>query len=331
MKIKDLGEFGLIKRLAGFFNQNLSSEIHGIGDDCAVIPYQGFQSFLITTDLLVENSHFIKGKITPRDLGYKALAVNLSDIAAMGGKPLYAFLSLGLPVDTEIEWMDQFFSGFKQLAAETSVSLLGGDTTHSELIVINVLLIGSIETALIKKRSQALPGDLICCTGYLGDSGAGLKVLLEELPSNEYTEVLVQAHVHPRAHLKEGAWLAQHACVHAMMDISDGLASDIQRMMEESHCGAHIEVERLPLSPPLIHASRTFDWLPHDLALTSGEDYCLLLTVDSQYYSQLNEAYQSCFQRPLYPIGKVLDTPKLIYTKDQHTYTPSKGGYDHFL
>ncbi len=331
MKIKDLGEFGLIKRLGAFFNQNLSSEIHGIGDDCAVIPYQGSQSFLITTDLLVENVHFIKGKITPGDLGYKALAVNLSDIAAMGGKPLYAFLSLGLPIETEIAWMDQFFLGFKQLAAETSVCLLGGDTTRSELIVINVLLIGSIETALIKRRSLAIPGDFICCTGYLGDSGAGLKVLLEERSSNEHTEALVQAHVRPKAHLKEGAWLAQQPCVHAMMDVSDGLASDIQRIMEESHCGACIEMERLPLSPHLIHTSRTFDWSSQNLALTSGEDYCLLLTVDPQHYSQLNEAYHSCFQQPLYHIGMILDEPKLVYTKNQHTYIPSQGGYDHFL
>ena len=331
MKIKDVGEFGLIKRLAAYFNQNLSSGIHGIGDDCAVIPYQDSQSFLITTDLLVENIHFLKGKITPRDLGYKSLAVNLSDIAAMGGKPLYAFLSLGLPIDTEIEWMDQFFTGFKQLAAETSVSLLGGDTTRSESVVINVLLIGTIETALIKKRSQAIPGDFICCTGYLGDSGAGLKVLVEELPSNDHIEVLVQAHVCPRAHLKEGAWLAQHPCVHAMMDVSDGLASDIQRIMEESHCGARIEVERLPLSPHLIQASATFGWPSQELALTSGEDYCLLVTVDPQHYSQLNEAYQACFQRPLYHIGIILDSPKLIYTNHQQPYTPSQGGYDHFL
>lgn len=328
MTLEDLGEFGLIHRFAPLFYSHQPG-IEGIGNDCAVIPYRDHLSFLVTTDLLVENTHFIKKQITPADLGYKSLAVNLSDIAAMGGKPQYAFLSLGLPIDTPIDWLDTFFASLQQLARQTGVLLLGGDTTRSSQIVINILLIGVIETRLIKRRSQAKPGDIICCTGYLGDSGAGLKILLEGLSVDKNAESLIQSHFRPRPHLEEGAWLASHPGVHAMMDLSDGLASDLQRIMEESDCGAHIEVERLPLSFELQQASKSFGWSTEDLALTAGEDYCLLLTIDPQRFESISKAYETHFHRPLFQIGTILPS-SLIYTFHQKPYSLKSCGFDHF-
>lgn len=329
MTLADLGEFGFIHRFAPLFHFNQPG-VEGIGNDCAVIPYRDHLSFLVTTDLLVENTHFIKNQINPLDLGYKSLAVNLSDIAAMGGKPHYAFLSLGLPIETPIEWADAFFAGLRQLATQTGVMLLGGDTTRSSQIVINILLIGVIENSLIKRRSQATPGDIICCTGHLGDSGAGLKILLNEIPIDAIRQRLIQAHVHPRPHLEEGAWLAAQSGVHAMMDVSDGLAGDIQRIMEESHCGAHLEIERLPVSSELRKACQSLGWSAENMALTAGEDYCLLVTIDPQDFPSIKEAYQRRFQRPLFPLGTILSESTLIYTYHQKPFILNEEGFDHF-
>jgi thiamine-monophosphate kinase len=330
MNIGDLGEFELIHRFAPPFCSNMPHGVEGIGNDCAVIPYRDNLSFLVTTDLLVENSHFIKTQIPPEALGYKSLAVNLSDIAAMGGRPQNAFLSLGLPKETPVAWIDAFFSGFRQLAKQTGVLLLGGDTTRSSQIIINVLLIGVIETQLIKRRSQAIAGDIICCTGYLGNSGAGLNILLKELPQDTAAQALVQSHFYPRAHLEEGAWLSAQPAVHAMMDLSDGLSSDIQRIMEESKCGAHLEVERLPLSPELVSISDTFGWSAENLALTGGEDYCLLVTIDPNNYAELSEEFLRHFQRPIFQLGTILSVPSLVYTHHQKNFIPEGSGFDHF-
>jgi thiamine-monophosphate kinase len=330
MHLRDLGEFGLIKHIASLFPSHFPPGLEGIGNDCAVIPFRDHLSYLVTTDLLNENVHFIKSKTNPADLGYKSLAVNFSDIAAMGGKPQYAFLSLGLPPDTSLDWVNAFLTGFRQLTQETGVLLLGGDTTRAQQIVINILLIGLIETSHIKRRSQARTGDLICCTGNVGDSGAGLKVILEGLPQDDLAQSLVQAHVRPRPHLEEGIWLAEQAGVHAMMDLSDGIDSDIQRIMEESHCGAHIQVESLPLSSALRGVSQRCGWQAENLGLTGGEDYCLLVTIDPKEFLFLQQAYSHFFQRHLFQIGTILDTPILRYTLHGKSFTLQQSGFDHF-
>lgn len=330
MQLKDLGEFALIKQIAPLFKSLIPPGVEGIGNDCAVIPYGENRSLLITTDLMVETTHFIKNQISPEDLGYKILAVNLSDIRAMGGKPLWAFLSFALPVDTPMKWINAFMSGFRGLAEQTGVLLLGGDTTRSEHSMVNVTLIGEIETQYIKRRSQAVPGDIICCTGHLGDSGGGLKILLEELPQDKTAKELIKSHFRPDPQLQEGAWLARQKGVHAMMDISDGLASDIHRIMEESHCGAHIHVEQLPISENLKRASELFGWQRENLALTAGEDYCLLLTVDPEAFGEISRSYLTKFQTPLYPLGTILPKHDLIYTLHGKPYTLIGGGFDHF-
>jgi thiamine-monophosphate kinase len=330
MKLSDIGEFKLIQRFAPLFHAHFPSGVEGIGDDCAVIPFQNELSYLVTTDLLNENTHFIKDKIEPLDLGYKSLAVNLSDIAAMGGKPLYAFLSLGLPPDIELTWMDEFFAGFRKMAEETGVLLLGGDTTRSEHILINVLLVGTIETALIKRRSAAQSGDFICCTHFLGDSAAGLKILLDDMPRGPAEDKLIQAHIRPHAQLEEGKWLSHQEGVHAMMDISDGIASDLHRLLESSQCGARVEIERLPLSPELLEVCLEHHWKPETFALSGGEDYALLVTVAPDQFSDIQQAFCERFQRPLFQIGKMTGSQALEYILNGQNYLPEKGGFDHF-
>ncbi|MCE2982413.1 MAG: thiamine-phosphate kinase [Parachlamydia sp.] len=274
--------------------------------------------------------HFKKTTITPEELGYKSLAVSLSDIAAMGGKPLYLFLSLALPKEIEIDWLDRFFKGLADLAASENTLILGGDTSRtSDTIVIDSIVVGSAPTAWIKKRSFAKPGDFICCTGYLGDAGAGLEILEKHLlhPSNR---PLIEAHVHPRPHLLEGQWLAAQEGVHAMMDLSDGLDADLEKIMELSHCGACIQMDALPLSPSLESCSNYFHWNAQEVAATSGEDYCLLVTVDPSNYEAINQAYRKMFERPLFKMGHITSHPTLKYVKNGQPFRFAKKGFDHF-
>lgn len=331
MKLSDLGEFGFIQDLTARFRQNLPTGVEGIGDDCAVLPCHGETVFLVTTDLFIEGIHFLKDKITAEDLGYKSLAVNLSDIAAMGGVPLYAFLSLGMPPHTEVHWVNQLLNSFQKLAKEENVFLLGGDTSCSDKIVINLLIIGQAQKSHIKRRCCAKPGDIICCTGHLGNAGAGLRVILDDLPLNENTTSLWRDHVHPPLYLKESQWLAQQEAVHAMIDVSDGVDSDIRHIMERSGTGARIHVNQLPLSNALKQASEEFGWDPYEIALTGGEDYCLLLTIDPASFDAINAEYSKLFHHPLYQIGTITDeAQQLHYLENGQPVHFAQQGFDHF-
>lgn len=331
MTLAELGEFGLIHRIAPNFEIS-SSDYMGIGDDCAVLPQDAHRVWLVTTDLLIEDIHFLRERISPEDLGHKSLAVNLSDIAAMGGTPTAAFLSVGLPKTIEIEWLDRFFSGIRDLAQATNCLLLGGDTTKSKQgVVINFTILGNAWRRNLKYRSYAKPGDIIAVTGMLGDSGAGLQLLLNNISvDDEPKRYLVDAHHRPAPHLAEGAWLAQRTGVHAMLDVSDGIDSDLHRIMEASQIGATVDLEALPLSDHMRTTCQAFSWNAHEIAVAGGEDYCLLCTIDPQKFARIAKEYQNTFNKPLYDIGVITDTNQLVYKQDKQTVQFTKHGFDHF-
>lgn len=332
MKLKTIGEFGFIERIAQVLNADIPSSFLGIGDDCAVIPLDGSRSLLITTDMLVEDVHFLRSKISAADLGYKSLAVNLSDIAAMGGIPQCAFISLGLPSDVEVEWLDEWYSAFHTLAREYDVAVLGGDTTKSpDRLVINIALCGFANTDHLKYRSSALVGDIICVTDYVGDSAGGLRVLLENIEPDASTEFLLQRHHRPTPHLAEGQWLSKHSSVHAMIDVSDGIDSDIRRIAERSHCGAGINLDAVPVSDSLQKVAQRYHWNVREMAVTGGEDYCLLLTVDASGYPALARDFEEYFRRPLWAIGTILSPEQGIqYYSENTTIHLNSHGFDHF-
>lgn len=331
MKINEIGEFGLIGRIAAGFRDLIPTGWEGIGDDCAVIPWRDGESLLVTTDLLVEGVHFLRDRISARELGAKSLAVNLSDVAAMGGRPVATFLSLGLPTGgVGVEWCDAFFEGYRSFG----VPLLGGDTTSSRSgIVLNITVLGLASNDCIKRRDAARPGDRIAVTGTLGDSAAGLRVLLESLPSTPETDELIERHHRPRPHLKEGEWLGRQSGVHALMDVSDGVASDLLHILRASSVGATVDLGQLPVSPLLQDTAARYGWDARELALTGGEDYVLLLTVAPETADDLQRRFEAEFGRPLYWIGTCSGGEAAIAYRDTNghlTNTNHYRGFNHF-
>jgi len=329
--LSDIGEFGFIDKIASKYSQQEINMI-GIGDDCSVVPLNDQESRLVTTDLLIENIHFLRDKITAEDLGYKSLAVNLSDIAAMGGIPQEIYISIGLPENIKVGWLDKFYASMHELADKFNARLMGGDTTSSKNnIIINILVIGKIKTKNIKYRSDARESDIICLNGNIGDSPAGLKILLEDKKLDKTTKKLVHAHNHPEPRIEEGKCLAEHSIVHAMMDVSDGIGSDIFHIMERSKLGARINLESLPISKEMLTTAKKYNWDVFDLAINGGEDYCLLFTVAPAGFEELKRIYDNKFKSPIVKIG-VIKNPAygIKYFKDGKQQSIRGKGFDHF-
>lgn len=307
------------------------NSIKGIGDDCAVIPRSDGTALLITTDALVEGVHFLKEKISPRDLGYKTVAVNVSDIAAMGGEPVGAFLTIAIPKNTTQKWLKELINGIKEGCKEFNLPLLGGDTVGSKRdLFLNLALIGSAKQDQIKYRDGAKANDLICVTGDLGNSAAGLQVILDNR-TEPFFQPFVKAHYRPHIYLKEGQWLASRKEVHSMMDLSDGLDADLKKLLKASICGAVVEISQLPVSETFTEAVIQNKWDPIRLTLSGGEDYALLLTVSKDHFEEMAEAYQNQFSKALYVIGEIIpEKGKLVYNYGGKPYPIKTSSFEHF-
>lgn len=283
MRISELGGENELIRLIGrrYGVEPDSDLVLGIGDDAALIR-SGDRLLIVTTDLLVENTHFRMDINDPYLLGWKSVAVNLSDVAAMGGVPSYTFVSIGLPdVDTSV--VEAIYEGMRDCCAEYGSGIAGGDTVGSAAgIVINVTQLGWVEPERAARRSGAKPGDHIVVTNTLGDSRAGLELLLREglQGARERSEFLVARHLKPSPRLAEARAAVETGKVNAMMDISDGLSMDLTRMCEASGVGARVQADQLPISDDLRAAARVLGTGPAQLAASGGEDYELLITCD---------------------------------------------------
>lgn len=333
MKISNLGEFGLIEEvIAPEFKELIRKNTTGIGDDCSIMPVSKKVSHIFTTDMLIEKTHFLRDKITPYQLGFKSLAVNLSDIAAMGGSATASYLSIGLPENIEVDWMEEFIKGFKTLSKEENVPLMGGDTTSCEdKIIVNVGVTGEIKNENIKLRSAAKEGDLVCLTGKVGDSAGGLQILLNDLKTNDSGLKLLEQHLSPYPHMSEGKWLSDFESVHAMIDVSDGISSDLGHICKASGVQCSVEIENVPISGELKKLTEEQNWNPYELALSGGEDYVLLLTIDKENFKSISEDFRKKFDKTLYAIGSVQKgKPGIIYTHKGKKIEGLKKGYTHF-
>lgn len=333
MQVKDLGEFGLIQRISDKFQSPDQQGFIGIGDDCSVIPKDDLNSYLVTCDTLIENIHFLTPNIEPNDLGYKSLAVNLSDIAAMGGIPEYAFLSMALPVETDTAWIDKFLDGLHDLAVREHVVLAGGDTTKSPgNIAITITVIGIIETGNIKRRTGAEPGDKLFVTGFTGDSGGGLRLLTEghKNETDQSVTDLIRAHNRPKVYTGEGIWLGTLPAVHAMIDLSDGLASDARHIAESSRVAIRIDLDEVPVSENLQIKAGEYGWDTTELVISAGEDYSLLFAADASESEQIQAAYFEKFGESLNCIGEIREGEGVdFYRKGKKVKKPYHG-FDHF-
>jgi len=329
MSLREIGEFGLISRIRKWTSTSDPALLKGIGDDVAVIE-TGQKAWLVTTDLLIEDIHFELAWTDPFHLGRKALFVNLSDIAAMGGIPKYFLISLGVPKNLPLSFISLFYRGLKDGANRFGVDLIGGDTSLSRKIIINICLLGEGKKGSLLFRSGARAGDDLFVSGNLGDAALGLKILrkngLQGSPKG-----LIRKHLSPSPRIQLGQVLARHRWATAMIDVSDGLLIDTNHLLEESGVGAWIWEDRIPLSKLYQKWIHSFSKSPYQFALSGGEDYELLFTAPPEMRKRISQVALS-LKIPITQIGKIVSNKEGLHLirKDGKERSPSRLGFEHF-
>ena len=307
-------EFSFIGDIASMFGSLPHHGFEPIGDDCTVLP-MGDDALVMSTDMLIEDVHFLRGASSAEEVGYKSLMVNISDVAAMGATPTATLLSLSLPESAQGEWSEGFMRGFHEGCKEYGIALVGGDTTASrDRIAINVVAIGHAPMQNIKRRSAANLGDIVCVTGKLGVSSKGLV----DIMFGDLNTAAAKAHRRGQARIAEGRFLGTCEAVHAMMDVSDGIASDIKHIMELSNVGAEIELSKIPTDYDIRYAT------------TGGEDYELLLTVAGDKFEEVATALLNTTGTPLTAIGRITEGNTLQWLDNGQPSELELKGFTHF-
>ena len=307
----------------------------GIGDDAAVVTPRKGRVLIWTCDAFLQDVHFLADVHPPDSVGYKSLARATSDIAAMGGVPRLFLLTLALPASFTGAWLDQFLRGMGRAARQLGLRLAGGDTTRASKVFISITVLGDTEPGLAVPRSGARPGDIVYVSGTLGRAELGLKLVrsgfLKRRPSDPRFRRLLQPHLYPRIRIELGAWLARNRLASAMMDISDGLSTDLGHICTESRVGARIWAERIPCVEIPAGLARRFGRAhlePLQLALHGGEDYELLFAVPPKFANRM----ESAPGRPrLTAIGEFTRGKQVVLVgTDERTSRLVPGGWDPF-
>jgi thiamine-monophosphate kinase len=285
---------------------------------------------LVTTDILIEGIHFNRSWIDPYRLGKKALIVNLSDIASMGGIPKYFLISLGLPKNLPLSFVSFFYRGLKEEAKRFHIDLIGGDTSLSPKIIINICLLGEGKKGELVFRRGAKIGNDLFVSGSLGDAALGLKILLKEGAIGR-PKGLIGKHLSPSPRIELGQAIAKHHLATAMIDISDGLLIDTSHLLKESGVGVRIWEDRIPLSRSYRKWIHSYSRSPYQIALTGGEDYELLLTASPERRKGISILGHS-LKIPITWIGEILPQKKglIIIREDGKEYYPNYLGFEHF-
>lgn len=332
MKLSDLGEFGFIARVASRYQSSHPAILKGIGDDAAVLSCAPQDAFLLTTDLLLEDIHFRLHTTTPYRLGWKSLAVNASDIAAMGGVPVGFTLSLGIPAQRiSVEFLDQFYEGVNGLAKVVDAHLLGGDTSESdERFIISVSVLGTVQRGKEIYRGGGKDHDDVYVTGWPGEAAMGLRIL-EQGRRAEGLEPIVERHELPMPRVKEGNLLAKQNIAHAMIDVSDGVLADMNHLVTASGLGGEIDLALLPLSTALRDTAGRYQEDPMALALSGGEDYELLFSAAPDKREAVERVAQEC-GCPMTRIGRLSSAFEGIMLRHQQGRVQKidPAGFDHF-
>ena len=317
----------LIERVRRRFVSAGDDLLIGIGDDAAVLRPGVGTEWVVTTDAFFENVHFLRKIHPPKAVGDKALARATSDIAAMGARARYFFLTVGLPEACTGAWLDDFLDGMARAARRFGLILAGGDTTKYPLVVASLTVVGEIDRGKAILRSGAKPGDLLCVSGRLGEAELGLRLIRRKLHTQKCWTKLMKKHFYPEPRLALGEWLAAHRCATSMIDTSDGLSTDLGHICEASGvgaivCGPKIPVVRIP--PELQRLGLD----PLNLAINGGEDYELLFTVPKKFSSRLPRKIEGI---SVTVIGEITREKKVILLGPDGSSTPLQPkGWDPF-
>jgi len=334
VQVSDLGEFGLIERLAAHLPSR-PDVILSTGDDAALVDLGAAALLVATVDALVDGRHFLRAVATPEEIGHKALAVNLSDIAAMGAEPLWALVSLLVPPTTDVALLDGIYAGMAALAESFAVAIVGGNVAStSGPLTLDVTLLGRVQRHQAVLRSGARQGDVLCVTGSLGAAAAGLQLAttddLHMQISPELREAARKSLVSPTPRVREGQILARGGAVTAMIDISDGLAADLGHLCAAGGVGALLEVERIPVHPAAAQVALARGQDAVMFALAGGEDYELLFSVPPD---GLDAALQMVGEvgGEAHQIGTITNSPGTLGLKSgDGTISPlDAAGWDH--
>ena len=321
-KLSDLGERKAIEFISNILSKG--NVAVGIGDDCAALDF-GDQYLLVSTDMISEETH-IPGVMTPWQIGWFIVAINLSDIAAKGGKPLGMVLSLGLPKSTSYLFLEELIRGADKCATQYNTSIIGGDTKENPNLTLCGTVFGKVKKEEFMSRKGIQIGDIVTVTGTLGKAGAGHFAIKNRIKKEELLKDLLE----PTPRINEGMVLAREKVVTSCMDISDGLSSSLYQLMELNKVGFEIEQDKIPLSPKLLQLSSENQGLDiYEYGLHFGGDYELLLTLSQDNFEKAKKSLENIGTR-ITSIGKVIKDNKVVIVRnDLKTVLPNKG-YEHF-
>ncbi len=337
MLISDLGEFGLIDRIARFLPAGPPDVVVGVGDDVAVLRTGSREYLLATCDIQIEGVHFLPERISAYQLGRKIVAINVSDIAAMGGIPAWALISLALPASRPVSFVDELYRGMLEEIEAAAAAIVGGNVSKNDGgVVVDLFLMGKAEPQNLIVRNGAKQGDLILVTGTLGDSRAGLEVLRDDRlkVAQEVRQRVMVKHLTPRPRLREGRVLGRCGKVHAMVDVSDGLMADLEHVCRASGVGAEIWADQVPVGAACSQVALASGVEGLDWALSGGEDYELLFTASPDQAAAIesllvNETGTSC--RAIGRITAAQGDIDLLFPDGRRlSYLMEKRGWDHF-
>jgi thiamine-monophosphate kinase len=331
----ELSEDELVRAVARLLSGGEPGVVVGPGDDAAIVE-AGAGQLVLTTDLLAEGVHFERGAISARDLGAKAIAVNVSDVAAMAASPRYALVAIGAPGDLDAAWVVELVGGMRDACAEYALALVGGDTNRADLVVVSVAVVGEVVPGRAVLRSGARAGDRIVVTGSLGAAAGGLALSRAASGraagalSQPWGRALIEALERPVARVGEAHVLARAGAT-AMMDLSDGLSTDLSRLCDASGVGARVALGAVPVADSLSSGADMLEVDARALALSGGEDYELLATLPGDAVEAARADLRAGFGVDLSEIGEIVEGSTVVAVDaDGRTALLAPSGWDHF-
>lgn len=329
-----IGEFDLIREIEKLINTHAdghSDVVLGAGDDCSIFIPPSDMDIVVTCDCAIEDKHYLKEHFTPFDIGRRAMVMNVSDIASMGGMPLYGLISLELTPGIEPDFVTEIYRGFLSVLEPINAKIIGGNISSSNHISIHICLIGGIKKGRAITRANAEVGDTILVTGFPGQSSLGLELMVGGRREDKYIP-LINAYIRPEHRLKEAQAMADSGLVNSMIDISDGLSGDLAHICEKSNVGAEISMDKLPLNDSIISICKEKGGNPHEVVLGPSDDYELIFTCRPGSADKLKETISSVSDVRVSEIGKIVESQEgmRLVLPDGTKKPLNAHGWDHF-